>query len=264
MTSFNHRPLFRFACVASTVLCIACTTTFADQPTTQPAPSTQPTAPHVPTTDPKPRDANWMKRHESLVAKAAQGNVDFYLLGDSITDFWEGRHKEHFDKQFGPWKPGDFGVSADRTEHVLYRITHGELDGVKPKVVMLLIGTNNLVFRANDALPSTPEETAAGVKKILDVLKDKQPQAKVLLMGVFPRVDRPLMNEVNAVNEILKTFADDRVTFMNINDKLLEKDGTLSKDVMPDGLHPNEKGYEIWANAVHDTLAKLMASSDKN
>jgi lysophospholipase L1-like esterase len=228
-----------------------------------PAPTTTPDGLRIEAPDkPAPKvtrtgapDTGFMRMHEQYVQKAKAGNIDLYLLGDSITDFWEHRHKTDWDKHFGGWKAGDFGISGDRTQHVLWRIENGELEGVSPKAIVLLIGTNNLAANAVYA-PNTVDDTFKGIKAIVDTLKRKEPQAHLLLMAVFPREDKPLKDKIDALNAMLPQLADgQQVKLLNINDKLTDAAGKLLPGVMlRDNLHPDDKGYDLWADAMAPTL----------
>jgi lysophospholipase L1-like esterase len=199
----------------------------------------------------------WDQRHEDKLKLVAQGGWDLVFIGDSITQGWEGGGKSTWEKYYASRKALNLGYSGDRTEHVLWRFDHGELDGLKPKASVIMIGTNNTGHR-NDP----PEAIAAGVKKIIDELEAKCPSTKILLLGIFPRsekaTDKPRVNNDKA-NELIAKFADgDKVTFLNINDKFLTADGTLTKEIMPDRLHPQAKGYGIWAEAMEPALKKLL------
>jgi len=214
-------------------------------------------------TTPVPRDEGWKKRVERDVAKAKQGSWDVVFIGDSITDFWQNRGRAEWDTYFGSYKALNLGISADRTEHVLWRLDNGQLDGAPPKLFVVMIGTNNNGHRKPEQ--EKTEDTVAGIKAILDRLGQKAPHAKVLLLAIFPRGATPqdacrMRNE--AVNAEIQKFADNkRVFWMNINDKLLQPDGTLSKEIMPDLLHPNAKGYQIWAEAISPFVAKTVRAS---
>jgi beta-glucosidase len=152
----------------------------------------------------------------------------------------------------------DLGFGGDLTQNVLWRLEHGEVDGLDPKVAVLMIGTNNTGDRQDD-----PKATAAGVKRIIAELRQRLPHTKILLLAIFPRDEKPTnfqrrLNE--RVNGLISDFADGRnVFFLDINATLTNPDGTLSKDIMPDLLHPNEKGYEIWASSMEPVLQKLLS-----
>ena len=206
-------------------------------------------------TTPAPRDKKWVVRHDGFVEIAKKGDVDLLFLGDSITDGWRGRGKEVWEKNYAPLKAANFGIGGDRTEHVLWRLEHGELDGIKPKLAVLMIGTNNL--RGN-----TDEEIAEGNKAILDAIHKLSPDTKVLLLGIFPRsekADNPFRARIKHINSLISKFADGKtVKYLDIGDKFLEPDGTLPKSIMPDSLHPNAKGYEIWAEAIEPSVREMM------
>jgi len=196
------------------------------------------------------------ERHERFLARIKEGPVGLLFLGDSITDAWPGRGKQSWQK-FTPYKPADFGISGDRTEHVLWRITHGELDGIDPKVVVIMIGTNNVGHFPDEK----PEWAAEGVKKILATVHQKLPNAKVLLLGVFPRGDKnsDLRSKVEAINAIIAKLADGQKTvYLDIGKTFLDAQGEIPKEIMPDRLHPNEKGYDLWYDAMRPTLEKLL------
>ncbi len=209
----------------------------------------------------------WIRRHEQFVQKAKAGGIDLYMEGDSITDFWQGRFRANWEKNLGGWKPGDFGISGDRTQNVLYRIDNGEFDGVHPKVVVLLIGTNNLASNATYG-ENTVGDTARGVKAVVEDIEKKAPDAKILLIGIFPRNDpppkaRPDINKrIDQVNaQIAKLDDGKRVRYLNFNDKLADKDGKLFPGVMGrDNLHPTDKGYQIWADAMRPILTEWLGA----
>lgn len=191
--------------------------------------------------------------------KAGNGDFGFILLGDSITDGWPGKGKETF-AQFAPWKPLDLGVSGETTEEVLWRIMNGELDGYHAKVVMIMIGTNNLGHYGDEK----PEWVAAGIKKIIATVREKQPQAKILLLAIFPRgatTQDGIRQRVDATNKLLPAHADDKnVFFLDIGPKFLDPQGNLPKTLMPDLLHPNADGYRVWIQAVKPKLEELMGA----
>lgn len=218
-------------------------------------------APVAPTANTESWAAWWMPRHEAKLAeiqrrRADRQNTDLVFIGDSITHFWEDAGKQVWDRHYAKYNALDLGFSADRTEHVLWRLQHGEVDGLHPKVAVLLIGTNDSGGQRD------PSNTAAAIQRIVGELRQRLPGTKILLLGIFPRGDMPgtPVSRINEqINTILPGFADGKtVFFLNINRALLSADGTLSKDVMPDLLHPNEKGYALWAAAMEPELQRLL------
>lgn len=218
--------------------------------------------------NPAPRDANWVKRHDGFVEIAKKGGVNVLFVGDSITDAWRQPDpakggKAIWDREYAPLGAANFGISGDRTQHVLWRLQNGELEGIKPKAVVLMIGTNNTGFERDGTTPrNTPAQTIEGVKAIVSHLRAQQPQAKILLLAIFPRgekPDHPQRAQINEINATLAKLHDGRhVHFLDIGQKFLAPDGTLPKDIMPDFLHPNQKGYEIWSAAIKEPLAALL------
>ena len=209
------------------------------------------------------------KRHESFNVISKQGEAQLVFLGDSITHGWDGKGKAVWEKTWAPLKAANFGIGGDRTEHVLWRLEHGNFDGLKPKAIVLMIGTNNTGHQGRPqkeldgaVYQCTAEQTAEGIKAILAQLRQKCPDAKILVLGIFPRgADKndKFRQQNEATNAIVKGFADgQKVFFLDVGAKFLEPDGTLSKAIMPDLLHPNEKGYQIWSDAIKaDVLALL-------
>jgi len=159
------------------------------------------------------------------------------LDGDSITDFWQQAGAGVWQKHFGAIKTADFAIAGDGVQSVLWRLRNGELKGQDPKLIMLLIGTNN--FNQN------PQDVANGIKLLLNEYETQCPDAHILLLGIFPRVGAT--DWIAKVNPILATYDDGkRVTYLDIGPKFLQPDGTFSKENMPDTVHPSPKGYEIW------------------
>jgi lysophospholipase L1-like esterase len=199
----------------------------------------------------------FLAAHGKYVAQAKDGKARLVFLGDSITAGWA-RQPTIWEKAFGAYDPVNFGIGGDRTQHVLWRIENGELEVIKPKAVVLMIGTNN-------SGSDSAEDIAKGVTAIVDTIKAKQPQAKILLLAVFPRGEKPT-GKMGAANEKLKqvnaTIAklDDGKTvhFLDIGGKFPVVDGNLSAAAMPDFLHLSESGYQIWADAIGAKLADLM------
>lgn len=202
-----------------------------------------------------PRHAQKLEEKRQLIAAGTPPQVVF--IGDSITQGWEKEGRPVWERHFASLPGLALGFGGDRTENVLWRLQHGEIDGLAPRAVVLMIGTNNTGHRAEN-----PETTAAGIKRLLDEIRQRLPQAQVLLLAVFPRGEKPddVLRGINRrVNQLIAGFADGRrVHFLDIGPALLQPDGTLGKDVMPDLLHPNERGYEIWQRAMAPTLQRLL------
>ncbi|MBW8845450.1 MAG: 1,4-beta-D-glucan glucohydrolase [Burkholderiales bacterium] len=205
----------------------------------------------------------WLPRHEQKLQEkarliAAGTPPEVVFIGDSITQGWEKDGSEVWQRHYAPLHALALGFGGDRTENALWRLQHSEVDGIAPRVAVLMIGTNNTGHRGEN-----PATTAAGIKRLLDEIRQRLPKTKVLLLAIFPRGEKPDdgqrgLNE--RVNRLIEGYADGRnVHFLNINAALLNADGTLSKDVMPDLLHPNAKGYDIWQRTMAPTLDKLLA-----
>lgn len=205
----------------------------------------------------------WMPRHEAKLKevaelKAAGKQPQVVFIGDSITEGWEKSGKPVWKQYYEKYNDVALGFGGDHTENVLWRLQHGEVDGLAPKVAVLMIGTNNTGDREED-----PATTAAGIKRLIAELRQRLPNAKILLLAVFPRDEQPtsFQRRINErVNELIAHYADEHhVFFLNINAGMLHPDGTLRTDLLPDRLHPNEQGYEIWAKSMEPTLQKLLA-----
>jgi lysophospholipase L1-like esterase len=201
-------------------------------------------------------NTGFLKSHESFVAIAKKGEAQVVFLGDSITAGWAGAGKEVF-KEYAKYKAANFGIGGDQVQHVLWRVENGEFEGIKPKAVVLMIGTNNVGNPAH-----TPEQVANGIKKIIDAIHQRSPETKVLLLAVFPRsaklTDAPRVKN-QKVNDIIAKFDDGKkVHFLDIGAKFLTGDGTLEKSVMPDLLHLNPASYQVEADAIREKLASLV------
>jgi len=218
---------------------------------------------------PVPRDEGWVKKHEKFNEVSKKGAAPLVFLGDSITQGWSGNGKAAWNENYEPRKAANFGIGGDRTEHVLWRLEHGNFDGLSPKLIVLMIGTNNTghVGRAQKELNGatyhcSAEQTAEGVKLILEKLKKKCPKSKILLLGIFPRGEKPtdaMRQQNEATNKIIAKYADGKtVQYMDISKTFLQEDGTLTREIMPDLLHLSEKGYDMWAAAIEPTVKELM------
>jgi lysophospholipase L1-like esterase len=243
--------LFQVICVLLPVACFAQST--ADQPVSR-------------------TDQNSLTAHAQLLEKSKNGRIDIYFEGDSITRRWGATDypqllanwKENF---FG-WNAADFGWGADTIQNILWRLKNGELDGVNPKVIVLLAGTNNVGRRT---VPAEGDEVKVaditkGIKAILDTMRTKAPDATIILTAIFPRNDDiAVMPTINKINQNIARFADGkRVRFLNINDKLADKDGKLFPGMMnSDGLHPAIPGYQVWADALKPIFTELLGPRAK-
>jgi len=213
-------------------------------------------------TNPVPLGAGWVRRHEGFVQDAREGGIDILFMGDSITDFWRNRGSNVWNKYYAPRHAANFGISGDRTQHVLWRMDNGELDGIKPKVVVLMIGTNNTGKERDKRTPrNSPPQVIEGVTAVVNDIRTRLPDSKILLLAIFPRGDSgpEQQAQINEINPAIAKLADGKmVVFLDIGSKFLDTDGTLPRTVMPDLLHPNEHGYQIWADAMNPTLDAMM------
>lgn len=230
----------------------------ADKPADKkdPAPVKQPEKAQVKATTPEFHEGT-QKRHEHFNEISKEGKAKLVFVGDSITEAWEGPGREVWENFYAKRNAANFGISGDRTEHVLWRLDHGNFDGLSPDLVVIMIGTNNTGHRQDKA-----EDTAAGIEAIIDRIEKKCPKSKVLLLGVFPRsetADHPLRTLNIAINDIIKGFADSkRVFYKDISSAFFNDKGELTKDIMPDYLHLTPEGYKRWAEAIEGDIATLL------
>jgi len=220
---------------------------------------------------PYPRaDENSRIAHQQLLARRKQGRIDAYFLGDSITRRWGAADAQYqnllanWRRNFFGWNAADFGWGGDSTQNVIWRLTHGELDGVNPRLIVLLIGTNNVGRTA--PLGDESERAAAvtaGIHEILRICRHKAPAAQIVLMGILPRNDNPaVMSVINRINGNIAGFADDRhIRYLNINDKLADEHGRLFEGMTDaDQLHLTVKAYQVWADALKPILFQVLGS----
>ena len=201
---------------------------------------------------------------QSLVlqrAKEAPGKYDIEFIGDSITQGWEGRGSNVWNKLSKQYRVINFGVSGDRTEHVLWRFEQGQLNGIKAKVAIVMIGTNNSGKNKDGTNIYTDSDILEGVTAIVNQIRQRQPDTKILLLGIFPRgkafcEQRGRLLEINQV--LAKLDDGKRIFYLDFGSQYVENDGSISKDIMPDALHPNEAGYKIWAAAIEPKLKELL------
>ena len=210
---------------------------------------------------PVPQDAQWaqswwMDRQRSVNERVKKGNVDLIFIGDSITHSWENAGKGLWAEYYEPRNAVNMGFSGDRTQHVLWRLEHGNIDGLRPKLAVIMIGTNNSNGNDNSA-----EEIADGIIAICAKLRKELPEMKILLLAIFPRAGKPCPQRAKneRASELASVIADGKmIHYLDIGGEFLEADGTLAKEIMPDFLHPNTEGYKIWAEAIEKKIAELM------
>jgi lysophospholipase L1-like esterase len=185
--------------------------------------------------------------------KKMEGEIDVAFVGDSITARW--RDSENWKQHWGSYRAVNMGIGGDQTQHVLWRLQNGDLEGYKAKMFVVMIGTNNMWSKEPD-----PAQAAAGVKAVIDLIQSKQPQAKILLMSILPTGEKPNPGREKrmAVNELISKFAGGSVEYMDITSKYLEADGTISKEVMHDFLHLAPKGYDIWAESISGRVKETV------
>ena len=212
---------------------------------------------------PVPREGGWMQRHELINSRAKPGDIQLLFLGDSITQGWESKDVQDkvWSKFYGSRKPMNAGIGGDRTQHVLWRLDHGNIDGISPKLAVIMIGTNN-----SNGDDNTAAEIADGIKAIVGKLQEKTPSTKILLLAIFPRnnAKTPEAREkqtkkINDVNsQIAKLDDGQHVFFKDIGKVFLDEKGELPKEVMPDLLHLSTDGYRRWAEAIEPDVARLL------
>lgn len=208
---------------------------------------------------------DWWERHEQVLSGQAGINPEVVLIGDSITHFWGGEPRsagmngadESWNSVFEPYRVLNLGFGWDRTQNVLWRLDHGEMGGLSPKTVVILIGTNN-TSETENARANQPDEIAEGLRAICDRVSLLVPEARIIIMAVFPREqypDHPLRQQIAEINALYAKLASERqYDFVDIGPLLLEPDGTLSSETAPDFCHLSERGYRHWADALRPLL----------
>jgi lysophospholipase L1-like esterase len=214
-------------------------------------------------------DSNSQLAHKQFLEEAGRGGIDVYFEGDSITRRWRATDYPDFlanwRENFFGWNAADFGWGGDSTQNILWRLANGELDGVNPKVIVILAGTNNVGKAPADA--AKVAEITRGIKAVVDICRTKAPSAKIVLMAIFPRNDSLVVGPtIDRINENIARFADgNTVRFVDINAKLADKNGFLFDGMTVDKLHPSLKGYQVWADSLRPILTELLgppASAD--
>jgi lysophospholipase L1-like esterase len=204
----------------------------------------------------KPASVN-AGRQKAFLERAKDKGIQLVFLGDSITDFWQNRGKAVWEQYYAKYDAANFGVSGEHTEHTLGHIAGGILDGLRPRVVVIMIGTNNIGHIADEK----PEWTAAGIREIVNTVHVKLADTKVLLLGVFPREgkDSRHRKQIEEINAIISKLDDGKKTrYLDLTSKFTDAGGNIPKNIMPDGLHPNAEGYKIWAEAMHPLLTEML------
>ncbi len=200
---------------------------------------------------------NRMTRHAAMNARVQQGNVDLLYIGDSIVENWEEPGLAVWNHYYAHRNAVNLGTGGDRTEHVLWRLQHGNIEGISPKLAIVMIGQNN-------GTHNTGDEIGAGVTAIVELLREKLPTTKLLLLAIFPRREKP--TEERAVlaraNAIISALADDKnIFYMDVNHLFLRADGSIPASLLPDFEHPNAEGHRLWAEAIEPMVAKLMGDT---
>lgn len=220
----------------------------------------KPPEPIVPPDEARPLRAGAMPKHECFKQLGQRGDIDLLFVGDSITDFFgrSDRGQAVWLEHYGDLKAANFGISGDRTQDLLWRFEDGEIDGFAAKVIVLMIGTNNIGRNKTENIP-------AGIEAIVQQVRDRQPQAKLLLLGIFPRGEpddsgRLAVNQINT--EISKLHDGEHVFYKDIGAVFLDENGVQIPDAWADGVHPATPGYVLWADAIEDDIQRLMAMSD--
>ena len=229
----------------------------------------------IPVTKLEEDSYNWWDRHAAVLAVKDSINPEILLIGDSITHFWGGQPQlkyangtlrqpngpESWNDLFGKYRVMNIGFGWDRTQNVLWRLDHGEIAGIHPRLVIINIGTNNTSQTAHARMNTAPE-IVDGIMAVYARIRTEIPNAKIVVMAIFPREKDPenprriLINEIN--RELTPLMKQQRITFVNIAPKMLNPDGTFLTGMMLDYTHPTDKGYGVWANAIRPYVDNKM------
>jgi beta-glucosidase len=209
---------------------------------------------HAAMTPAVPRSSGKMGRHLRINDRVSEGNVDLIFIGDSITSGWESRGPKVWDKFYGKRNAANLGIGGDRTQHVIWRLNNGNLKGISPKAAVVMIGTNN-------SSDNTPEQIADGVTVIVNQVRTRLPETKILLLAIFPRGannnERRRVNE--KANAIFSELDDGvHIHYLDIGQNFMSTEDELTRGMMPDLLHLTEQGYTIWAESIESSLSKLI------
>jgi lysophospholipase L1-like esterase len=209
--------------------------------------------------EPLPRnDGWWQERHKLLNQRAADAAAKSQLIfiGDSITQGWEGEGKDTWTRFYAPRNAVNLGISGDRTQHVLWRLENGNIDSIKPKAAVVMIGTNN-----SNGDDNTPGQIADGITAIVQKLRDALPDTKVLLLAIFPRSENfsAQRGKILQANQVLQKLADNKhVFFVDFGHRFLNSDGLIPAALMPDYLHLSRRGYELWAESLESHISEVL------
>jgi lysophospholipase L1-like esterase len=212
-------------------------------------------------------DSNSQLAHAQLLEKAKKGRITIYFEGDSITRRWGATDCPEFlanwTTNFFGWNAANFGWGADRVENILWRLENGELDGVHPKIIVLLAGINNVGPMPGD--DAKVEDITQGLKAVIAVCQRKAPKATIVLTALFPRNDNmAAIPTINKINDNLAKIADGKkIRYLNVNDRLADEDGRLFEGMSKDKLHPTVKGYQVWADGLKPIFAEILGPPKK-
>lgn len=195
--------------------------------------------------------------HNKIMTRVKKGNSDLIMLGDSITECWcwKPRGLPVWEKYYGSYNPINMGISGDRAEHLLWRIQDGTLDGLNPKIAVLMIGANNI--------SGEPSDTALTIKQIIKEIRSRLPKTKILMLEILPVGTEPMNDKHHLhhkkINDLIRPYGDDTwVYLLDISQTFLDTKGNLRMELMQDSWHPNKQGYQAWAEAMAPTLKKLV------
>lgn len=202
--------------------------------------------------------ADWLQRHQDLLKRRdSLRDTQVVFFGDSITEGWLGGGKPSWDKHFVKFRPLNIGIGGDETCHLLWRMEQGALDGIAPKVLVLLIGTNNMGNAGH-----TGNDSAEGVKLVVQKIREKLPKTKILLLAVFPRDPEPgthFRKEIAVLNGIISKLHDGKmIHYVDYSCLFLRPDGKLPQELCPDYLHLSPEAYEIWAQTMTPKIQALL------
>lgn len=199
-------------------------------------------------------NASWIHRHESMNEQARQGHIDLIYVGDSIVEHFHNRGKAVWEHYYEGRHALNLGIGGDRTEHVLWRLDHGNIDGLSPKLAIVMIGQNN-------GGHNTAEEIAEGVTAVVQRLRTRLPNTRILLLGIFQRREKPTPERavLARANEIISRLADGKTIFyVDINHLFVQPDGSIPRTLMYDFEHPTPLGHRVWAEAIEPKVAELI------